>query len=341
VGRAHPHPARPRKEERVATSLNPNVMRPRATRSRRDRESERWCYLFMAPTLVLAALFTFWPIVASWYYSLLDWSGFSRERTLVGLANYRELFADRFFWQAFGRSFLFMVVAVPIRLGLALVVAIILNNRALKLSPVFRTFFFIPVVTTTAIVGLLMTFLLSPVNGPVNQMLLRLGLVDAPISFLGNPDTALWTIMGVSVWKYFGISLIYWLAALQSIPAELYEAAKVDGANGWRGHRDITVPLIKPFAVIIILITAVNTLRIFDLVYTMTQGGPYFATEVMEIYVYRNAFSVLGGGIPRLGFASAAGVLFGVAVMVMALGQGWAARRVSMMRRELGSEVRT
>lgn len=294
----------------------------------------------MVPTLVLATLFTFWPIVASWYYSLLDWSGYTNDRTFVGLDNYRELFADPFFWQAFGRSFLFMVVAVPIRLGLALVVAIVLNNQALKLSPVFRTFFFIPVVTTTAIVGLLMTFLLSPVNGPVNQMLLQFGFVEAPVSFLGNPDGAFWTVIGVSVWKYFGISLVYWLAALQSIPAELYEAAKVDGASGWQRHRDITAPLLKSFAVIIVLITAVNTLRIFDLVYTMTQGGPYFATEVMEIYIYRNAFSVLGGGMPRLGFASAAGVLFGVAVLVIALGQGWAGRRITLMRRDVTGEER-
>jgi multiple sugar transport system permease protein len=309
--------------------------------SRQARETERWCYLFMAPTLILAALFTFWPIIASWYYSVLDWSGYTADRTFVGLDNYRELFADPFFWQAFGRSFLFMVVAVPIRLGLALLVAIVLNNQALKLSPVFRTFFFIPVVTTTAIVGLLMTFLLSPVNGPVNQMLLSFGLADTPVSFLGNPDSAFWTVVGVSVWKYFGISLVYWLAALQSIPAELYEAAKVDGASGWQRHRDITAPLLKPFAVIIVLITAVNTLRIFDLVYTMTQGGPYFATEVMEIYIYRNAFSVLGGGMPRLGFASAAGVLFGVAVLVIALGQGWAARRIALMRRDVTVQERT
>lgn len=323
----------------MAVSLSPNMARSGAAKNPRQRENERWCYIFMAPTLVLATLFTFWPIGASWYFSLLDWSGFTRDRTFVGLGNYRELFVDPFFWRAFGRSFLFMAVAVPIRLSLALIVAIILNDRALKLSPIFRTFLFIPVVTTTAIVGLLMTFLLSPVNGPVNQMLLRLGVVEAPVSFLGNPDTALWTIMGVSVWKYFGISLIYWLAALQSIPAELYEAAKVDGATSWRRHWDITVPLLKPFAVIIILITAVNTLRVFDLVYTMTQGGPFFATEVIEIYVYRNAFSVLGGGMPRLGFASAAGVLFGVAVMLIALGQGWAARRVAQARREAAEGV--
>ncbi len=291
----------------------------------------------MLPSLVLATLFTFWPIVASWYYSLLDWSGFTQDKTFVGLGNYVELFHDPFFWGAFGRSFLFMVVTVPVRLGLALAVAIVLNDQRLRLAPVFRTLLFIPVVTTTAIMGILMTFLLSPVNGPFNQILLALHLISSPISFLGAPETALWSVMGVSVWKYFGISLVYWLAALQAIPTEMYEAARVDGATRWQVHRYITAPLLVPFATVIVLITAVNTMRIFDLVETLTGGGPYFATEVMEVYIYRTAFSVLGGGMPRLGYASAAGVLFGICVMIIALGQGWVARQFGAGRHGISS----
>lgn len=294
----------------------------------------RWCYLYMLPTLVLATFFTFYPIVASWYIALLDWSGFTQQRTFVGLANFTELVNDPFFWGAFGRSFLFMIVTVPIRLSLALIVAILLNHAALKLAPVFRTLFFIPVVTTTAIVGIVMTFVLSPLGGPVNRILVMLSMVERPIDFLGNPDSALWTVMAVSVWKFFGISLIYWLAALQVIPTELYEAGKLDGAGWWGLLRHITLPLIVPFAVIIILITAVNTLRVFDLVQTMTAGGPYFASEVVEIYIYRNAFS-MQGGIPRLGYASAAGTFFGVAVMLLALGQAWAIRQMRAVRQDL------
>lgn len=293
----------------------------------------RWCYLFMLPSIVLAALFTFWPIVASWYFSLLDWSGFTSNRTFVGLDNYRELIGDKYFWSAFGRSFQFMLVTVPLRLGAALLVAILLNDKALRLAPIFRTLLFIPVVTTTAIVGILMKFLLSPFNGAVNQALLAVHLTTAPVDFLGDPGSALWSVMGVQMWKTFGISMIYWLAALQSIPGELYEAARVDGASRFQQFRSITLPLLVPFAVVIVLITAVNTLRVFDLVETMTGGGPFFASEVMEVYIYRNAFSV-SGGVPRLGFASAAGVFFGLAVMLVALGQGWALRRVNRMRQD-------
>jgi len=223
-------------------------------------------------------------------------------------------------------------VTVPIRLGLALVIAIVLNDRAMKLSPVFRTFFFVPLLPTPAIVRILIQSLFSPFHGPVNQVLLGLGIVSEPIDFLGNPSAALWTVMAVQVWKTLGITMIYWLAALQSIPAELYEAAQVDGAGALAKLRSITLPLLKPFAAIILLVTAVNTLRIFDLVQTMTGGGPFFATEVMEVYIYRHAFSIQTFSVPRLGFASAAGVFFGLAVMVVALVQGWVIRQANQAR---------
>ena len=279
----------------------------------------------MLPSLSLAMLFTFWPIAASWYFSLLDWSGLADERPYVALANYAELVGDPYFWAAFGRSFLFMAVTVPVRLCLALLVAMVLNDAALRLAPLFRTLFFLPVVTTTAIVGLLMTFLLSPFNGPVNQAIVGSGLVERPIDFLGEPTTALWSVMGVSVWKNFGISMVYWLAALQTVPAEHLDAARLDGAGRFQLVRYIMLPYLRPFAIVIVLITAVSALRVFDLVQTMTAGGPFFSSEVMEVYIYRNAFSVQGG-TPRLGYASAAGVLFGLSVMLIALSQARALR---------------
>jgi multiple sugar transport system permease protein len=293
----------------------------------------RWCYLFMAPSLILAAMFTFYPLVASWYFSFLDWSGFTDDRTWVGLANYREVVNDPYFWDAFQRTFLFMFGSVPLRLVLSLLVAVVLNDASFRLAPVFRTLFFIPVVTTAAIVGIVMTFVFSPFNGPVNEVLTTLGLVERPVDFLGNPDTAMWTVVGVHVWKNFGITMVYWLAALQVVPPDLLEAAKVDGAGVWRTFRDITAPLLKPFAAIIALITVVQTLQVFPIVQTMTGGGPFFASEVMEVYIYRNAFGE--GGIPRLGFASAAGVFFGLTVMVIAVLQGIGLRRAGQARRDL------
>ena len=293
----------------------------------------RWCYLFMIPNLILAAMFTFYPTVMSWYFSFLDWSGFTSEKEWVGLDNFREIINDTFFWDAFIRSFLFVVVAVPIQVVLALIIALILNDSSYKLGPFFRTVFFLPVVTSAAIIGIVMTFVFSPFNGPVNKILINSGMADQPIDFLGNPDTALWTVAGVWIWKWFGITMIYWLAALQVVPQDLYEAARLDGANRWSLHKDITLPMVFPFAVVIVLITVVGALNVFGLVQTMTAGGPFFASEVMEVYIYRNAFGE--SGIPRLGYASAAALFFGITVLGLSLLQGWGLKKANDARAQM------
>jgi multiple sugar transport system permease protein len=275
-------------------------------------------------------------MVASWYYSLLHWNGFLEPRQFVGLDNYVEALRDPYFWNAFRNSFLFMIVVVPLRMILSLIVAIILNGR-LRFTKFFRAVFFIPAVTTTAIVGIVFTVLLSPSGGPINQILMSLGIIHAPVDFLGNPQLALPTLMAIAVWKFFGISMVYWLAALQSVPEELQDAAKVDGAGAWARHFHITWPILRPFTVVILIISAVQTLRIFDLISTTTGGGPYFASETMEVYIYRTAFAVSGGGSPQLGYASAAGVIFGVAVLLIALFQGGFLRRIRGLNGSTGS----
>lgn len=292
----------------------------------------RWSYLFMVPTLVLALLFTFYPLVASAVISLLDWSGIDQERSWAGLGNYREALHDPYFWNAFGRTFAFALATVPATLLISLVVAIVLNDQALRLRPLFRTLFFLPVVTTTAIVGIVMSMLLNPFDGPVNTVLLNIGLIHAPIDFLGDRRIALWSVAGVYVWKWMGISMIYWLVALQTVPRELYEAAQVDGASGWQMHRRITVPMILPFAAIIALIGFAGALQTFPLVQAMTQGGPAQASELVEVYIYRLAFAT--DKTPRLGYASAVAVFFGVAVLVLAVLQAWGVRKAAALRQD-------
>jgi len=204
----------------------------------------------MLPALVLIVMFSFYPIVASWFYSLLDWSGIGGDRTFIGLDNYREIVGDPFFWDAFRRSFYFMFATVPFEVGFSLIVAVILNDRALRFGAVFRTFFFVPVVTTTAITSIVMSFVFGAFNGPVNGALIRLNILDTPIDWLGDPDTALWTMALIGIWKWFGQPMIYWLAALQTIPQDLYEAARVDGAGSVHIFRTITIPLLISFGVV-------------------------------------------------------------------------------------------
>jgi multiple sugar transport system permease protein len=276
---------------------------------------------------VLFGLYTLWPVVASWWYSLLSWSGFEAEKTFVGLQNYQDVLTDPLFWNSFKVTMLFMVVTVPIRVGLGLLIALLLNHPRLPLQRLFRTAFFLPVVTTTAIVGVVMQFILDPASGPVNLGLQQVG-IDGGVDFLGSSSTALWTVMGVHTWKWVGVTMIYWLAALQTVPRDVLEAAQVDGASQWRTFRHVTLPLLVPFLVIITLLTVEQNLQIFDLMLTMTGGGPYYSTEVIEIYIYRWAFAAT---IPQLGFASAAAVVLGLVLLLVGAGQLWGIRAARRM----------
>jgi multiple sugar transport system permease protein len=295
------------------------------------KTQQLWIWLLLTPTVVVYGVYTVYPIVASYWYSLVEWNGFEATKTFVGLRNYQEVFADRLFWNAFWITVLFVVIVVPAKVVLTLLLAILLNSPKLPFATFFRTAFFLPVVTTTAIVGVVMQFVFDPASGPINQLLVKVGLLDQGVNFLGDSSVALWTVAGVYVWKWFGITMIYWLAALQTVPEEVYEAARIDGAGAWQLLRRITLPLLKPFAVIIALLSLESALKIFDLMQTMTGGGPFYSTEVMEIYIYRWAFTAT---IPQLGYASAAAVLFGMFVCVVGLLQLLGVRAVQRARVE-------
>jgi multiple sugar transport system permease protein len=293
----------------------------RLSDARRAQERRRtlWIWLFLVPTIVLYGLYTIYPIIASYWYSLVEWNGFEAEQRFVGINNYRLVFADPMFWSSVKITLIFMLLVAPARIILSFLLAIVLNSPKLPFATLFRTVYFLPVVTTTAIVGVVMQFIFDPSSGPINSALRAFGLSDG-VNFLGDSSTALYTVAAVYVWKFFGITMIYWLAALQTISPDIIEAAKIDGANAVQVFRHITVPLLMPFVIIISLLTIEDTFRAFDLMQTMTGGGPFFSTEIIEIYIYRWAFAA---SIPQLGFASAAAVLFGVFVFVVGLIQLW------------------
>lgn len=294
---------------------------------------DRWIYIFLLPLLILYSMYTVWPLLASYWLSLVDWSGFEPSGEFVGLQNYRELVSDPLFWGAFRNTFLFLAITVPLKVGLSLILAVVLNNKLMGLSSFFRTAIFLPVVTTGAIIGVVMNLILDPNGGPVNLSLLGLGVIDTPIQFLGDSATSLYSAMGVWVWKWFGVTLIYWLAALQTIPKDVYDAAKIDGASPVQTFRHITMPMLTPFAIIIILLTITEAVDVFDLILTLTAGGPSFSSEVIDVFVYRTAFAET---IPRLGYASAAAIFFGLSLIILGALQGvglsYARRRMREQR---------
>jgi len=292
--------------------------------------ADRWIYVFLLPTLTLVGAFTIYPVIASIWFSLLDWNGFERAGTFIGIGNYKELIGDPLFWNAFRNTLVFLVLAVPLRVGLALILAVILN-RQFRFVRLFRTAIFLPVVTTAAIVGVVMRYVLDPSGGPLNIALLNSHILGQPLNFLGNASLALYSAVGIWVWKWLGITLIYWLAALQTIPNDVYEAAEIDGATAWDRFRTITVPLLTPFTIIITLITVIEATNIFDLMLTLTGGGPFYATEVIDIFVYRQAFT---SNVPRLGYSSAAAIFFGVCFIALAIAQIIALTRIRRRRHD-------
>lgn len=277
-----------------------------------------WCWLFMALAVGFYILFQGYPIICSIQYSLLDWSGMTSNAAFVGLANYTELLRDELFWNAFANSFKYMGMIVPLELAVSLFLAYMLNNEKLRGRSLYRTMYFIPVITTASVVGIIMVFILG-VQGPVNHALVALNIIDSPVNFLGNAKYALLTLVVISLWKDCGTYMIYWLAGLQGVPKDVYEAATIDGADRRQTFFHIVLPLIAPTGGIIAILCAINSLKVFDIVKTMTEGGPYYATDVIATYVYRTAFSS-EIGMPRLGYASAAALFFGGAVIVIGLG---------------------
>lgn len=286
-----------------------------SVRKKRILRKNVWCWVFMLPTVLLYILFQGYPIITSAWYSLLDWSGMTMNATFVGLGNFKELLADPLFYNSVANSFKYMLLSVPIQLVLSLVIAYILTSIIRKGATVFRTMYFIPVVTTASIVGIIMIFIFGG-TGPVNQVLAMLG-IDT-INFLGDEKTALFTVVLIGIWKDLGTYMIYWIAALQSVSQDVYEAAKIDGAGKFRTFTDVVFPLILPIGGVIAVLCVIGSLKVFDIVQTMTNGGPYFATDVVATFVYRTAYSSTTGS-PRLGYASAAALMFGLMVVIIGI----------------------
>lgn len=301
-----------------------------AARKRRRTEQLKlnaWCWLFMALAVGFYILFQGYPILCSIQYSFLNWSGMTSNAAFVGLANYRELLKDELFWNAFVNSFKYMLMILPLELAVSLFLAYMLNDERLKARSAYRTMYFIPVITTASVVGIIMIFILG-VQGPVNHALMELHILKEPLNFLGHAKYALPTLVVISLWKDCGTYMIYWLAGLQGVSKDVYEAATIDGANRRQTFFHVVLPLIAPTGGIIAILCAINSLKVFDMIKTMTEGGPYYATDVIATYVYRNAFSS-EIGMPRLGYASAAALFFGAAVIIIGLGLNAVKSRLS------------
>lgn len=286
--------------------------------------SSRWSYLYIAPMIILLLAFIVYPIFASLGYTLYQWNGIGDPSAYVGFDNFRRVMTDPIFWEAFGHTFLYTVVLVPIQLTLALMLALILNNPKLRFSTFYRSVYFLPVVMSPAVIGVVINIMLSNFGDNFDTILYKLHIIHEHIDWLADPRFVIWIIIIVGIWNTLGYNLVYFLAGLQTIPDELYEAARIDGANRRAQFFSITIPMLRGVGLVILFLAILGSLNVFDIVQVLTGGGPYFASEVVNTYIYHQAFGGAsmggtGGGVvqPNVGFASAASFFFGLILMVL------------------------
>jgi multiple sugar transport system permease protein len=263
-------------------------------------------YIFIAPNMVVFTVFLFVPMVFAIYMSLNEWS-LIEEPTFIGLGNYVQMAQDLQFWQSLWNTLLYTVGTVPTSIALGLLVAVGLN-RKLPARGLLRSIFFVPVVISMVAVALVGAWIFDESYGVINNGLGALGLEAVP--WLSSQAWAMPTLIIVTLWIRLGFNMVVYLAALQSIPPELYEAAQLDGASGWGQFRNITWPLLGPTTFLLLILNVIYSLHVFDLIYVMTGGGPGFATTVLVMYVYQAAFENL-----QMGYASAMGVVLFVMLL--------------------------
>jgi multiple sugar transport system permease protein len=249
-------------------------------------------WLFAAPALLVIGIFFFVPILAALAVSLTDFDLYSvaslRNLRFVGLANYWQLLHSRPFWQAVGNTLYFVVVGVPLSICASLGAALLVNSPLVRVPALFRTAFFAPVVTSLPAVAVVWRYVLHTRYGVLNYALAAIG-VHQP-DWLGNPRWAMPAIILFAVWKNFGYNMIIFLAALQAIPADLYEAARLDGTNRWQEFRHVTLPMLAPTALLVSIITVAGYFQLFTEPYVMTQGGPLQSTVSVLYFMYEQGF---------------------------------------------------
>ncbi|WP_139891076.1 carbohydrate ABC transporter permease [Bacillus sp. D386] len=257
--------------------------------------------LGILPAFLLYIVFAIYPILQSFYYSFMDWNGFN-EMTFVGLDNFKKLFADSLFWNSVKNNIYVVLVSVLGQVPLALFFALLLN-RKMKGAKLFRTIGFLPVVLSTVVISLTWSLIFNSRNGLINEFLRSIGLDSFAQNWLGDTKWAMASVLVVVVWQFVGLYLIIFLAALQNIPTEVLEAAKMDGASEWATTWKITIPMIWETILVAITLCIAGSLKTFDLIYVMTHGGPAHSTDVMALYMFNETFSKL-----QYGYGSAVSV---------------------------------
>lgn len=273
--------------------------------------------IMFLPATILFVLFFVIPLCQGIGVALTDWNGFSEERQFVGLKNFITFFSDP---RAIGaiRTTLLFGLASPLLLNLfGLLLALLVDSKKVKGRVFLRTIIYLPSIISPLIMGYLWTLILSPSTGVLDRAMQQLG-INASFGWMGDVKKAIWLIIIVNVWQFVGGPMMIYLAGLQSIPTELYESAKIDGAGGWQKFRNVTWPLLYPSARINIFTNIIGSMAVFDIIMAITAGGPGYATESLSIYIYRQSFNGFAG------YATAVAIIMFVLIAIpVAISMRW------------------
>ncbi len=267
-------------------------------------------YLYIMPNMILFFVFMIIPIFMSFYYSTVKWNGMGKPK-FIDIQNYLYIFHDKVFLKSIFNTFYYTVATVPLLMVLALLIAILLNSK-IPLRGIIRSAIYVPAVVSTVVVGTVFTWIFQDQLGLINYIITSLG--GTAIKWANDPRFAMIMLIIATVWQRTGYNMVIYLAGLQGIPKDLYEAATIDGANTWQKFRFVTLPLLKNTHMFVMITCMINAFRSFDLVYTMTQGGPLNATKTIVMYVYEQAFNK-----NYYGRAAAAGVVLFVFMVVLTI----------------------
>lgn len=284
----------------------PAPARSRASRPKARRRDSLTGWGFVAPNLLLLILFMFLPILWALQLSFQETKGFGNPEW-VGLANYARLLTDPVFWESLRNTVVFTLVTVPIEMIAGLGLAVLVNS-VLPARGIWRTIIVLPMVISGAATGMIAVALFYQSNGLINKVLEAIGL--QPIAWQSDGTAAMASVMITAIWLRVGFNMVIYLAGLQGISPELYEAARIDGANRWQQFRSVTVPLVGPSTFFLLIMNVIASFQVFDLIFVMTGGGPGNATSVLVTYAYRNGFEIRAPGY---------GAAIGIVILIITL----------------------
>jgi len=274
-------------------------------------------YLFVLPMILGLIIFRLGPIIASFLISFTTWRGTSKP-VFVGFDNYSEAFSSDVFWEVLRNTLVFALIYVPGTMFLGLALALLINQQLRGIS-FFRGIYYLPAITSMVAVALVWNWIFASRFGLLNYVLRTVFLIPDPPRWLSDSETALYVLIIVSIWKSAGLPMMVYLAGLKGIPNTLYEAANIDGANGWDRLRHITIPMLTPVSFFVLIITLFDAFGTFEVTFAMTGGGPLNSSTTLPFYIYQNSFRFF-----RYGFASSLAYILMIVVVVLTAINFWA-----------------